>query len=474
MVVGEVATFTDVLVIGGGPGGYAAALRAAALGLDVTLVECERLGGTCLNVGCIPSKVLIHAADTVALAGPAAAMGIDMEVRVDMSRLRAHEIEVIDSLTHGVETLLDRAGVTVIQGRARFSKPDRVAVVSGTDIRHFDFEEAIVATGSRPAHVEALPHDDDRVLSSTEALALKEIPDRLVIVGGGYIGVELGTAFAKLGSAVTLVEALPGLLPSLEARLGRAVESSLRDQGVEVLVETRAVGLDDAGVSVDTGGVPRLLPAERIIVAVGRHPNTDDLGLEAAAVELDANGLVIVEPSRRAARHVLAIGDVTPGPALAHKATAEAEVAALTAAGRPASFDPACIPQVVFSDPEVASIGLTFDAAQKSGYDPQRCRFPLAASARARILSRARGEVEIVTDREGTVLGVHMTGPCVSELAGEAALAVEMGASLEDLALTIHPHPTMSEALAESAWVGLGRGLHVASPRSRRDGDELL
>ncbi len=178
MVVGEVATFTDVLVIGGGPGGYAAALRAAALDLDVTLIECERLGGTCLNVGCIPSKVLIHAADTVALAGPAAAMGIDMQVRIDMPRVRAHEIEVIDSLTRGVETLLDQAGVTVVEGRARFSKPDRVAVVSGTDVRHFDFEEAIVATGSRPAQRGALPYDDDRVLSSTEALALEEIPDR--------------------------------------------------------------------------------------------------------------------------------------------------------------------------------------------------------------------------------------------------------------------------------------------------------
>ena len=465
MVVGEVATATDVLVIGGGPGGYAAALRAAGLGRRVTLVERHRIGGTCLNVGCIPSKVLIHVADLAAEAKSAADWGLDMSPKIDMSRIRSHMRTIVGGLTDGVETLLSRAGVTVVTGNARFSKANRVAVASGDGVRHFEFEDAIVATGSRSVEIPTLPFSETRVLSSTQALDLDKVPSSLVVVGGGYIGVELGTAFSKLGSRVTVIEELDSLLPLMAPRLGRAVHQSLESMGVEVALETRAVGLWERGLIVDGEAGERRLPCSRVIVAVGRRPNTDEVGLDLAGVELDDEGRVVVEGSRRAARHVLAIGDITPGPALAHKATAEAEVAALTTAGRRASFDPACIPEVVFSDPEVASVGLSFSDARESGFDPVRSRFPLAASGRAQTLSRPLGEVEIIADQNGTVLGVHMVGRGVSELAGEAALAIEMGASLEDLALTIHPHPTLSESLAEVAWGALGRGLHVASPK---------
>ncbi len=463
MVVGEVATATDVLVIGGGPGGYAAALRVAGLGRQVTLVEEQRIGGTCLNVGCIPSKVLIHVADLVAEAKRASEWGVDMSPKVNMKRTRSHIRNVVAGLTEGVETLLRRAGVNVVTGCARFSKANRVAVVSGDGVRHFEFQDAIVATGSRSVEIPALPFSENRVLSSTQALDLDKVPASLVVVGGGYIGIELGTAFAKLGSKVTVVEALDSLLPLMTPRLGRAVHKSLESMGVEVALETRAVGLWERGLIVESEAGERRMPCSKVIVAVGRRPNTDDVGLDLAGVELDEQGRVVVDASRRASRHVLAIGDITPGPALAHKAIAEAEVAALTTAGRRAAFDPTCIPEVVFSDPEVASVGLSFSDARESGFDPIRSRFPLAASGRAQTLSRSVGEVEIVADRDGTVLGLHMIGSGVSELAGEAALAVEMGASLEDLALTIHPHPTLSESLAEVAWGALGHGLHVSS-----------
>jgi dihydrolipoamide dehydrogenase len=460
MVVGEVASATDVLVIGGGPGGYAAALRVAALGLEVTLVEREKVGGTCLNVGCIPSKALIHAADLAASSEPASLWGIDLEVGVDLARTQEQIGRVVEKLTQGVGSLLDAAGVRVVIGTARFSKPGRVAVVEGEGVRHFEFREAIVATGSRPLELSVLPFSDARVLDSTAALALRELPERMVVVGGGYIGVELGTAFAKLGSEVTLVEALPSLLPLMESRLGRVVERSLGARGVRVLLETRAIGLTDDGLEVEGPRGSATLQCSKIVVAVGRRPNTDDLGFDVAGVHVDDQQRVIVEPSRRAARHVLAIGDITPGPALAHKAMAEAEVAAQTVAGRPAAFDPATIPEVVFSDPEVVSVGLTFDDAEQEGLDPKRGRFPFSASGRAQTLSNSKGEVEIVADRDGTVIGVHLAGPGVSELAGEAALAVEMSATLEDIALTIHPHPTLSESFAEAAWSALGLGLH--------------
>ena len=460
MVVGEVASATDVLVIGGGPGGYAAALRVAALGLEVTLVEREKVGGTCLHVGCIPSKALIHAADLAASAEPASLWGIDLEVGVDLGRTQAQIGRVVEKLMRGVSSLLDAAGVTLVPGTARFSKPGRVAVVEGESVRHFEFREAIVATGSRPLELSILPFSDARVLDSTAALALREVPERMVVVGGGYIGVELGTAFAKLGSEVTLVEALPSLLPLMESRLGRVVERSLEARGVTVLLETRAVALTDDGLEVEGPSGSSSLQCSKIVVAVGRRPNTDDLGFDVAGVRLDELHRVIVEPSRRAARHVLAIGDITPGPALAHKAMAEAEVAAQTVAGRRAAFDPATIPEVVFSDPEVVSVGLTFDDAEQEGLDPKRGRFPFSASGRAQTLSSSKGEVEIVAVRDGTVIGVHLAGPGVSELAGEAALAVEMSATLEDIALTIHPHPTLSESFSEAAWGALGLGLH--------------
>jgi dihydrolipoamide dehydrogenase len=472
MVVGEVASSTEVLVIGGGPGGYVAALRARGHGRQVTLVEADRIGGVCLNVGCIPSKALIHAAEIAGMRDEARAAGVDLEVRADLRRIRARMQEAVARLTGGVGKLLDGAGVERMSGRARFTRENRVAVVEGDHLRHVEFEEAIVATGSRPAAIAALPFDGRRVLDSTAALALERLPATLAVVGGGYIGVELGTAFAKLGAKVTIVEALDRLLPQMEAGLGRVVGRRLRELGVRVLLNARAEALTDAGLGVrvdgEGGGARALeIEAETLLVATGRVPNTHDLGLEVVGARLDDGQRIVVDASRRAARRVLAIGDVTAGPALAHKAIAEAEVAAATASGKRASFDPGAIPQVVFCDPEVASVGLTGDQAAALGAEVKSFRFPLGASGRAQTLGPALlGHVEVVAEADGAILGIHLVGPRVSELAGEAALAIEMGAALADLALTIHPHPTFSEAIAESAWGALGNPLH-ARGRSR-------
>jgi dihydrolipoamide dehydrogenase len=475
VVVGEVATGVDLLVVGGGPGGYAAALRAAAAGRTVTLVERDRIGGVCLNVGCIPSKALIHVADTVGLAAEAAAIGVDLEAFVDLDRAQSWIGDVVGRLTGGVEQLLRDAGVTVVTGSARFATARRVAVTSGDDAAFFEFGSMVLATGSRPVELGALPFDGGRVLDSTAALALRHVPGQLTVVGGGYIGVELGGAFAKLGSQVTIVELADQLLPGMPLGLARVLERALRARGVAIRLGTKVIGRDGDDLVVEgptgearlpIGGAGGASPGDGfVVVAVGRRPNTEALGLPGAGVRTDGDGRVVVAADRRAAADVYAIGDITPGPALAHKATSEAEVAVAAAGGRRAAFDPATIPAVVFSDPEVASVGLTAEQAAEAGASATSFRFPLSASGRALVLARPEGYVEIVADRGGagggTVLGVHMVGAGVAELAAEAALAVEMGATLEDVALTIAPHPTLSETLAEAAMGALGRPLHV-------------
>lgn len=457
MVVGEVAGRADVVIIGAGPGGYVAALRCADLldvkntGARVVLIEREAVGGVCLNVGCIPSKVLIHSADVADLTRHSAEWGIELTARIDLDRLHAHRRNTIADLTGGVATLLDHAGVERWEGSARFSRPDRLAVVTGANIRHLEFANCIIATGSRPAALAALPIDGERFVDSTGALEFEKVPDNLVVVGGGYIGVELGTAWAKLGASVTIVEGSSTLLPAMDRRLSSVVQQRLGELGASVVLNTFVSGVED----------PLLADADRVIVAVGRTPNTDELGLDTANVPVGPTGHIMVGPDRRATRKIYAIGDVTEGPALAHKASAEAEVAASVIAGRPAAFDPAAIPEIVFSDPEVANIGLTKAAAAEQGIDASVFRFPFAAGSRSRTLGDTIGFVQLVGDEAGTIIGAQLAGAGVSELAGEMALAIEMSATIEDLAGTIHPHPTMSEAIAEAAHGLSGRPLHV-------------
>jgi dihydrolipoamide dehydrogenase len=455
MVVGELAEEADLVVVGGGPGGYAAAERAAQLGREVLLIERAELGGCCLHVGCIPSKALIELADGAHRATRLRDAGLDLDVRgVDMTRFETFKQSVVDRLGRGVAGLLRSAGVTVVGGDARFSHPSRVAVElpDGT-MRYWEFRDVILATGSRPVALPGLPFDGHTVLDSTAALAQSELPERLVVVGAGYIGVELGTAFAKLGVHVTFVEAADSILPGVDRALVRHVERRLEQLGVTLKLGALADHSADGELHLAGG---ERLPADKVIVAVGRWPNTDALGLDRLGIEPDAQGLIAVDERRLAAPRIAAVGDIVAGPALAHKAAAEGLVAAEALSGRATAFDPEAIPSVIFSDPEIATVGLTLEQARTAGFDAKASSFPLRASGRAATLGETDGEATVVIDAAvPRVIGVHIAGPHASELAAEGALAIELMASPEDLALTIHPHPTMSEALKDAAEAAL-------------------
>jgi dihydrolipoamide dehydrogenase len=473
MVVGEFADAVDLLVVGGGPGGYAAAIRAAQLGRQVTLVEragTDGLGGICLQVGCIPSKALIELADAAHRMRELQAAGLSGDgVTVSLERFQAWRGELCAGLAQGVGRLLEAGDVRVVHGEARFNRADRVAVrTPDQNVVFFEFEHAIVATGSRPVALPGLPFDGERVLDSTGALALTEVPESVAVVGAGYIGLELGTALAKLGARVTVVEALGRVLPTVERSLTAPVLRRLGALGVDVRVDATARALDgDALVITGHDGEDRV-EAERVIVAVGRIPNTDDLGLAEAGVAVGPDGLIEVGEDLRAADRIAAVGDVVAGPALAHKATAEAAVAAEALSGRPAAFDAQAIPIVIFTDPEIGSVGLSEAQAREAGLEPVVADFPLAASGRAGTLRAREGFTRIVADAAtDRVVGVHVVGPHASELVAGGALAIELMAAPGDLAATIHPHPTLSEGLREAAELMLGQPLHVARARER-------
>lgn len=491
MVVGDIAEGVEVLVIGGGPGGYVAAIRAASFGKDVTLVEADALGGVCLNRGCIPSKALISAADKYYQARHSFGdFGIDVSgATLDMSRMQAWKDSVVAKLTGGVSQLLKGRGVRVIQGKARFTAPDQVVVDTGgigEGTVHLRFEHCIIATGSEPAPIPVLPVDGVTVLDSTGALALDTVPEELVIVGGGYIGVELGTVYAKLGSKVTIVEAMDRLLPGTDASLVQMVARRLRSLGVTMHLGAKALGLEDGteagsgkgkgkgkgkaaaparvGVQVETKKGERLvLPADKVFVTVGRRPRSRDLGLENAGVKVDDRGFIPVNDRQQTnVPNIYAIGDVAGQPMLAHKASKEGIVAAEVIAGRPAAMDAVAIPAVIFSDPEIAYVGLTPDDAKAQGRDVIVGKFPFAANGRALGSGDTTGFVQLVGDKEtGVVLGAQIVGPEASNLIAEAGLAIELGATMEDIALTIHAHPTLAETMMEAAEMALGTPVHL-------------
>lgn len=450
MVVGAISSRTELAIIGAGPGGYVAALRAADAGIDVTLIDRAELGGTCLNVGCIPSKALIELAQVRHGALSASARGLTAQVSVDAETIAGHLQAVSRQLRRGVGSLLQDAGVTVIKGDANFARYDRLSIATDDSVQHLEFDNAIIATGSRPIGLPAFALDN-RIVTSTGALSLTSVPQHMAVIGGGYIGVELGTAWAKLGSQVTIVEQGPHVLPNVAAELRQPVERRLEQLGVTVLPHTTAERPTEQGVQL-AGGEHAM--ADIIVIAVGRRPNSDQTSIDSLNLDLNEQRQIVVDAQMRAKPGIYAIGDLTPGPALAHKASAEAEVAVHAITGRADSFAPAAIPEVIFSDPEIMSVGAPIGSGATY-------RFPHAASARARTIGESSGATYLVADEAGTVIGVHATGPHASELAGEATLAIEMAATIEDLAGTIHAHPTMSESLAEAAWLAFGHPLHI-------------
>lgn len=470
MVVGDFANEVDVLVIGGGPGGYVAAIRAAQLGRKVTLVDKAELGGVCLNRGCIPSKAIISAAEHLTMIKDAKKMGIDVEgVSVDLSRLMEWKNGVVKKLTGGVSTLLKGNKVEVIKGEAYFSGKNSVKIATENDSQTYEFKACIVATGSRPAELPFLKFDGERILSSTEALNLQEVPKRLLVIGGGYIGLELGTAYSKLGSEVTILEGADNILPGVDQAMVRMVSRNLKKLGVKVHTKAKVTSGkregDEVIVTAEVGGEEKTFTADYVLVAVGRKPNTDELGLEQAGVELDERGFIKVDKQLRTSNpDIFAIGDAAGGALLAHKASYEGKVAAEVIAGQPSEVDYVAMPFVIFSDPEIAYTGLSEKEAKEQGYDPVVSRFAFQANGRALSMEKADGFIQVIADKESKqLLGVQIVGPEASSLIAEAVLAIEMGANAEDLSLTIHAHPTLPEALMEAAEGVLGHAIHMVN-----------
>ncbi|MCP4900298.1 MAG: dihydrolipoyl dehydrogenase [bacterium] len=468
MVVGSVSRGCQTVVIGGGPGGYVAAIRLAQLGKDVILVEAEEtLGGVCLNEGCIPSKALIHASDLAHEVQGASSMGVDVSgVTVDLERMMKWKNGIVGRLTGGVKMLCEKNGVDIVQGRAEFVS-DRSLVVTSSDGRsEVEFEQAIIATGSSPMPLPGFDVDGKVVIGSREALDLSQIPQRLLVIGGGYIGLELGSVYAKLGSEVTVVEALPTLAPTLDPEVGQALTRRLKKLGVKLLLGHGAEELDGGEpaqvVVKGPDGEKTTLETDVVLVSIGRVPNSSGVGLEDIGVELDDRGFVKVnERMQTNVPGIYAIGDVVGGALLAHKAYQEAKVAAEVIGNEPAAFDAVSVPAVIYTDPEIAWTGLGENEAREQGYEVVTGTFSFRASGRAMSLDATDGFVKAIADAESKqLLGIVAVGRGVSEFIGEATLALEMGAFLEDVSLTIHPHPTMSEALQEAVEAALGKAVH--------------
>ncbi|MDS0476976.1 dihydrolipoyl dehydrogenase [Natrinema sp. 1APR25-10V2] len=460
----------DVLVIGGGPGGYTAAIRAAQRGCDVTLVEREGVGGTCLNHGCIPSKALLNASNLVTDLESASEMGIYAEPFVDVGEMVEWKDDVVDQLTGGVEKLCRANGVSVRDGTARFTSDHTVDITAndGT-VEELEFEHAIVATGSRPMSVPGFSFEDESILNSRQALALEAAPRSLAVVGAGYIGMELSTVFAKLGTDVTVIEMEDDVLPGYESDLSRPVKRRAESLGVDLQFGQVAVEWsrsNDGTVDLhteDADGNEYETAAERILVAIGREPVSDTLDIEAAGVEPTDRGFLDTDDRMRTDRdHVLAVGDVAGEPMLAHKAVAEGLVAAEVASGGDAALNSAAIPTAVFVDPEIATVGLTEAQARDADYSPVVGEFPFNASGRALTLAETDGFVRVVAGEDtGRILGAQIVGPEASELIGELGLAVETGMTPEDVAGTVHMHPTLSEGVMEACENALGQAIHT-------------
>lgn len=471
----EYPTHSEVVVIGGGPGGYAAAFLAADLGLDVTLVDPEENpGGVCLYRGCIPSKALLHVARLLAEAEAARELGIAFDrPKIDLDRLRSWKNEVVARLTGGLGQLSRRRKVNHIRGRAVFLDATTLDITLEAGGRHrLGFDQAVIATGSRPVTLPGPAVDSPRLLNSTTALDLEDVPDSLLVVGGGYIGLEMGTVYAALGSQVTVVEMMPGLLPGVDRDLVKILHKRLETRFAAIRVNTRVGEMKKVkgGIQVGLQGEDGDLVREtfdKVLVSIGRRPNTENLGLEKTEVELDGQGFIRVDAQRRTRdEHIFAIGDVTGEPLLAHKASHEGRAAAEVIAGHKTVFDPRAIPAVVFTDPEIAWCGLTETGARHDGVEVEVVRFPWAASGRALTMACPDGLTKLVIDpRTERILGVGLVGCGAGELIAEGVLAIEMAAVARDVSLSIHPHPTLSETLMEAAEMFYGLSTHVYRPR---------
>src|SRR5262245_17141393 len=469
------AESVQVAVLGAGPGGYAAAFYAADLGMQVALIDEEKNpGGVCLYRGCIPSKALLHVAKVIDEARHAGNWGVTFnEPAIDVNKLRSYKQGVVDTRTAAVGSVAKLRKVKFIQGRATLTGPTSLKVAGAAGETELQFEHLILATGSSPTRVPSLALDSDRMMDSTSGLELPDVPKSLLVVGGGYIGLELGSVYATLGSKVSVVEMTPGLLPGADRDLVGVLEKKLKKLFAAIMLNTKVVKVaeEGAGIRVTFEGdvAEKEQVFDRVLVAVGRRPNSKIPGLETTRVKIDQKGFVETDGQRRTAEpSIFATGDVAGEPMLAHKASHEARVAVEAIQGHKAVFEPQAIPAVVFTDPEIAWCGLTEAQAQAEGIEIDVAKFPWGALSRAITVDRPDGLTKLVLEPQtGRVLGVGIAGSGAGELIAEGALAIEMGATAEDMKLVIHPHPTLSESLMESAEVFFGQSTHVYKPKRK-------
>ena len=460
----------DLIVIGSGPGGYHAAIRAAQLGLKVACVEKGAVGGVCLNVGCIPTKALLHVAAELRGARDASAFGVDFGTpKVDLAAVDRWKLDVVKKQTSGVGMLFKGNKITLLEGEGRFTGKTTVEVAG----KAYTAEKFVIATGSRPAAIPGFELDGERIIDSTGALTIgASVPARLLVIGAGAIGLEFADVYSSFGSEVTVVEMLPQIAGAADADASKELAKALEKRGIRILTSTKVVSQQATAKGTEVtvegqDGKREVITADRVLVAVGRRPNGAGLGLEAAGVQVDERGFVTVvnDHMQTSAPHVYAIGDVARAPLLAHKAMKEGIVAAEHAAGMPSAYD-TVVPSVIYTEPELASVGMTEAEAKEAGFEVRVGRFPLSASGRASTLGVSGGLVKLIGDAKTDILlGFHMVGPNAGDIVSEAALAIEMGATLEDIALTQHPHPTISEAVMEAAEHAHGKAIHIANRR---------
>jgi dihydrolipoamide dehydrogenase len=454
----------DAAVIGSGPGGYVAALRLAQLGKRTVLIEKDKLGGECTNYACIPSKALLHVAKILDYAEKAARYGVKLRVEaIDVEGLRKWRDSVVNSLSGGIKFLCDNYGVDVVQGEARLRSGREIEVKSDM-VKSISASSIVLATGSKPIQLRGLEYDGETIIGSREAMEMRGIPRRLLIIGGGVVGVEAATLYSRLGSEVTIVEMMPQILPGADLEVARFMEKSLTQRGVKVLTNSRVESVDRKGGEAIVTAASRngrvTVEADKVLVAVGRRPASE--GLEVIGVNMDERGHVKVDKSMRTnAPGIYAVGDLVGPPYLAHKAMRQGKVAAEVIAGASSEFDSTYVPSVIYSDPEVVFVGLTEDEAKARG-QVLIGRFPLSASGRARTMDEANGFVKVIADAsDGRLLGIHMVGYGASELAAEAVMMLEFMATLDDVEMVIHPHPTLSEALLEAVEAARKRSVHI-------------
>jgi dihydrolipoamide dehydrogenase len=469
----------DVAVVGAGPGGYHAAIRLAQLGKKVICIDRDEVGGVCLNWGCIPTKALLHVGEVIRHIERAGTLGLKVpKAEVERETVAKFKDDVVNANVNGVKTLFKANGVEFLRGEATFTKPTELIVKrqdGGSD--RITANEIVIATGSAPVDVKAWPRDGEAIVNSDDAVRLARIPKQLLVIGGGVIGLEFATVYGRLGAKVLVVEMMPQILTGTDLEIGKTLGRILKKQGIEIMLNTKVGTVEKHGKSVratlngeGTGGKDEIREFDTVLVAVGRRPVTDNLGLKAAGLDVDERGFIAADRQQRTkVANIFAIGDVTGAPLLAHRAMKQGVIAAEVINGdRSAAFDPVAVPNCIYTDPEVATVGLSEDEAKAGGYEVRIGKFPLAASGRARTMNESEGLIKLVADaKTDLLLGMHIVAPQAESLIGEGLIALEMGATLEDIGLSVHPHPTFTEGIMDAAEAAHGKAIHIINPKPK-------